>query len=376
MSRMLCMFCVDIKYFCMVRKNVMNIIASATSAIEQEGILTVKRTFFCVDLHTCGMPVRVVAGGAPQFNAETIQDKWQIFKTEFDWVRKALMFEPRGHDAMSGTILYPAISQDCDVAVIFVETSGSLPMCGHGTIGTVTAIVEQGLLAPKTPGQLVLETPAGPVTARYEMDGENVSRVTLSNVASYVACRNVPFECPELGSLKADIAYGGNFYAIIEPQPGYEGLEALDAEKILRWSPAVRDRINASVHVAHPENETISGVSHIQWADKFHRRQGTKSAHSRNAVFFGSRGIDRSPCGTGTSARMAHLVSTDRIGIGETFVHESFIGSRFVGCARAAVHVGLAPAIRPVVAGTAHLTGLNTIFVDDRDPYREGFSLF
>jgi 4-hydroxyproline epimerase len=330
-----------------------------------------RKTFFCIDGHTCGNPVRLVAGGGPLLSGTTMSARRQDFMGRFDWIRTALMYEPRGHDVMSGTILYPPCREDCDIGVIYIEVSGCLPMCGHGTIGTVTFALEQGLVTPAEEGTLKLDTPAGVVTARYQRDGDHISRVRLTNVPSYLAMSEVSVVCPELGDLVVDIAYGGNFYAIIDPQPNYPGLESMSAGDIQRLSPLLRQRLNEAVNVVHPKDPTIKGVSHIQWTG----RPSNPKAHGRNAVFYGEKAIDRSPCGTGTSARMAQLAAKGRLVVGEDFVHESIIGSLFEGRVERACEVGGMPAIVPSVAGWARLTGLNTIFVDQRDPYAHGFQL-
>lgn len=329
------------------------------------------KTFFCIDGHTCGMPVRLVAGGGPALRGATMSEKRQDFLARHDWVRTSLMFEPRGHDVMSGSILYPPTSPDGDAAVLFIEVSGCLPMCGHGTIGTVTMAVEQGLIRPSEPGVVKLDVPAGRVVAEVERAGRFVERVRLTNVPSYLALSELRVACPELGELVIDIAYGGNFYAIVEPQPGYAGLEAMSADQILRLSPGLRRAINEAVEVAHPLDPTIRGVTHIQWTGK----PVGSGAHGRSAVFLGERGIDRSPCGTGTSARMAQLAAKGRLEVGSTFVHESIIASAFEGRVEAATEIGGLPAIVPSIAGWARMTGLNTIFVDERDPYWRGFQV-
>ncbi|HSA80049.1 MAG TPA: 4-hydroxyproline epimerase [Geminicoccaceae bacterium] len=328
-------------------------------------------TFFCIDGHTCGNPVRLVAGGGPLLHGSSMSARRQDFLARHDWIRTALMFEPRGHDVMSGAILYPPCRDDCDIGVLYIEVSGCLPMCGHGTIGTVTFALEQGLVSPRTEGLLRLDTPAGLVFAAYERMGRFVERVRLTNVASYLALPEVRVDCPELGELVVDIAYGGNFYAIVEPQPNYAGLDALSAGDIQRLSPEVRRRLNERVEVAHPDDPTIRGVSHIQWTGPAR----DPKAHARNAVFYGASAIDRSPCGTGTSARMAQLAARGRLAVGDDFVHESIIGSLFEGRIEAEAKVGEHPAVVPSVAGWARLTGLNTIFVDERDPYAHGFQL-
>jgi 4-hydroxyproline epimerase len=327
------------------------------------------RTFFCVDGHTCGNPVRMVTGGGPFLEGATMSARRQDFLARYDWIRTALMYEPRGHDVMSGSILYPPCRADCDLGVLYIEVSGCLPMCGHGTMGTVTFALEQGLVEPREAGRLRLDTPAGLVIADVEIGGRFVERVRLTNVPAFLTQAEVPVEVPELGRLVVDVAYGGNFYAIIDPQPGFAGLDALAAFDIQRLSPEVRRRVNETIEVTHPEDPTIRGVSHVMWTGPARDRK----AHGRNAVFYGAKAIDRSPCGTGTSARMAQLVARGRLDVGDDFIHESLIGSLFEGRVEGNARAGDQTAITPSVAGWARLTGLNTIFVDDRDPYAHGF---
>ncbi len=330
-----------------------------------------KKTFFCIDGHTCGNPVRLVAGGGPLLVGRTMSERRVDFIDHHDWVRTALMFEPRGHDVMSGTILYPPCRDDCDIGVIYIEVSGCLPMCGHGTIGTVTFALEEGLVTPANEGTLSLDTPAGLVTATYRWDGAHIADVRITNVPSYLAMAEVKVDCPELGELVVDIAYGGNFYAIIDPQPNFSGLESLSAGDIQRLSPVLRKRLNEAVEITHVDDPTIKGVSHIQWTGAAR----DPKAHGRNAVLYGEKGIDRSPCGTGTSARMAQLAAKGHLAVGDGFVHESIIGSLFEGKVERAVSLGDQAAILPSIAGWARLTGLNTIFVDSRDPYAHGFQV-
>lgn len=330
-----------------------------------------RSTFFCIDGHTCGNPVRVVAGGAPQLAGATMIERRAHFEREFDWIRTALMFEPRGHDVMSGTILYPPTRPDCDVAILFIEVSGCLPMCGHGTIGTVTTAIEHGLVRPKQAGVLRLDTPAGLVLAEYRMDGDHVDSVKLVNVPSFLHSTDLSVEIEGLGEIRFDVAYGGNFYAIIEPQARYAGMQDLKPADIQRWSPILRRKASEKYDFVHPERPEIRGLSHVMWTGE----PTAPTAHARNAVFYGDKAIDRSPCGTGTSARMAHLVAKGRLGIGESFVHESIIGTLFTGVAEEATRVGSYDAIVPSVQGWARVTGHNTIFVDDRDPLAKGFLL-
>jgi 4-hydroxyproline epimerase len=328
-------------------------------------------TFFCIDGHTCGNPVRVVSGGAPVLQGATMSERRQDFMSRYDWMRRALMFEPRGHDMMSSSVLYPPQRDDCDCGLIYIETTGCLPICGHGTIGTVTIAIEHGLVTPAKDGELRLDTPAGRVVASYKRDGRFVESVRLVNVPSYLHQADVAFDCPGLGRLTCDIAYGGNFYAIIDPQDRFGGLESLSVNDIKRLSPEVRRILNAELDVVHPEDPTIRGISHVMWTGA----PRDSKADGRNAVFYGDAAIDRSPCGTGTSARVAQLVAHGRLGVGDSFVHESIIGSLFEAEVLATASVGTFDGIRPAVAGWARVTGLNTIFVDPRDPYCHGFQV-
>ena len=330
-----------------------------------------RHTFMCVDSHTCGNPVRVVAGGGPRLVGASMSEYRQHFLAEFDWIRRGLMFEPRGHDMMSGSILYAPLREDCDVGVLFIETSGCLPMCGHGTSGTVTVALEEGFVTPREPGRLNLDTPAGLVGVEYESDGRWIDRVRLFNVPAWLEATDVEVEVPELGRLRCDIAYGGNFYAIFQPQPGFDGLDALTVDRILQLSPIVRERLNEIVTPQHPDDSTIRGVSHVMWTGPA-REPG---ADARNAVFYGERAIDRSPCGTGTSARMAQLHGRGQLGAGDRFVHESIIGSLFEGRVESETEVGGRKAIRPSITGWARVTGYNTLFIDDRDPFAQGFTV-
>jgi 4-hydroxyproline epimerase len=330
-----------------------------------------RKTFSCIDAHTCGNPVRVVSGGAPILKGANMSEKRQHFLSEYDWIRKGLMFEPRGHDMMSGSILYPASDPKNDIGILFIETSGCLPMCGHGTIGTVTVAIEEGLIQPKTPGKLRLETPAGLVLVDYIQEGNKVTSVKLSNVKSYLAAENIAVECPDLGTLYVDVAYGGNYYAIIDVQENFKGIQAYTTGQLISWSRTIRAQINDEHSFVHPENPTIQGLSHLLWSGD----TISDDATARNAVFYGDKAIDRSPCGTGTSARMAQWYAKGKLKLGEDFIHESIIGSKFIGRIEEETELGGIPAIIPSIEGWARVTGYNTLFLDNEDPYVEGFQV-
>jgi len=320
-----------------------------------------QHTFPCIDGHTCGNPVRLVTGGAPPLRGANMLEKRAHFLAEYDWIRTGLMFEPRGHDQMSGAILYPPTRADCDIAVLFIETSGCLPMCGHGTIGTVTIALENGLVTPAVPGQLALETPAGRVDVTYRQEGRFIEEVRLTNVPGFLHSEGLTAHVEGLGEVVVDVAYGGNFYAIVEPQNNFADIADFTASQLIGLSPKLRAALNAKYEFIHPEHPAINGLSHILWTGAAR----DPLAHARNAVFYGDKAIDRSPCGTGTSARMAQRVAKGLLTVGDEFVHESIIGSLFSGRVESA--------IIPSIAGWARVTGFNTIFIDDRDPFAHGF---
>jgi len=330
-----------------------------------------RSTFFCIDGHTAGNPVRLVAGGAPLLHGQTMSQRRQDFIARFDWIRTGLMFEPRGHDMMSGGFLYPPCEQDSDAAILFMETSGCLPMCGHGTIGIITFALENGLIIPKTPGQLKVEVPAGIIDIAYKTEDEKVTSVKITNVPAYLAMQGVNLHVPNFGDLVIDIAYGGNFYAIIDPQPGYENIDSLGANEILRLSPIIRALLREKINPIHPIDSTIQGVSHVMWTSP----PLDPNSHGRNAVFYGENAIDRSPCGTGTSARLAQLTAKGILKPGDIFIHESIIGSRFTGKVESAVDLAGHSAIIPSIEGTAYSTGHNIIWIDSSDPFPKGFHL-
>ncbi|MBT8317462.1 MAG: 4-hydroxyproline epimerase [Lutibacter sp.] len=333
-----------------------------------------RTTFSCIDAHTCGNPVRVIKSGGPNLIGNSMSEKRQHFLKEYDWIRKGLMFEPRGHDMMSGSILFPPHNKDNDFAILFIETSGCLPMCGHGTIGTITVAIEESLIIPNTPGKVKMEAPAGLVEIEYQQTGEKVDWVKLTNVKSFLAEENLTINCPELGEITFDVAYGGNYYAIVDPQENFSGVHNFTASKLIQYSQTIRTRINEKYTnlFIHPEDETIRDVSHIMWTGN---PIDSKSS-GRNAVFYGDKAIDRSPCGTGTSARMAQLYEKGKLKKGEEFIHESFIGSKFIGEIVEETKLGKISAIIPSIKGWAKIYGYNTIIIDDEDdPYAHGFQV-
>ena len=245
-------------------------------------------------------------------------------------------------------------------------------MCGHGAIGTITIGIEEGLIKPKTPGIVRMETPAGIVNVKYKMRNEKCESVNLTNVSSFLHSTELIADCPELGELVFDVAYGGNFYAIVDVQKNFKGLEHYSADKLISYARELRKNINAKYEFVHPQDSTIHGCSHILWTGAVLDKTST----ARNAVFYGDKAIDRSPCGTGTSARMAQWYAKGKLKKGEEFIHESIIGSKFIGRIEEETVVAGKPAIRPSIEGWAKIYGYNTIWIDkDDDPYAYGFQV-
>lgn len=327
--------------------------------------------YHAVDSHTEGMPTRVITGGVGVLPGATMAERRERFVAERDDLRTLLMYEPRGHASMSGAILQPSTRPDADVGVLFIEVSGCLPMCGHGTIGVATVLVETGMVPVTEPETVIrLDTPAGLVTARVQVrDGAALS-VTLENVPSYSHALDEVVLVPGFGEVRYDIAYGGNFYAVVRTDD--LGLEFSRAAKgpLLEAGLAVMTAINEQNPVVHPEDPSIDVCHHV-----YLEAPGSTAQHSRHAMAIHPGWFDRSPCGTGTSARLAQLHARGAMGVGDELVNESFIGSRFVGGILGETTVGGRPAILPSVTGRAWITGTAQYLLDPTDPFPAGFLL-
>lgn len=331
-----------------------------------------RHVFTSIEGHTEGMPVRMVVGGAPELSGATMSERRLHFIEQYDWVRRALMLEPRGHSHMSGTLFYPPVSEEADFSLLFIETSGCLPMCGHATLGSITFALEAGLVTPKREGVVVVDVPAGQISARYERNGDKINSVRFTNVPGFLLLRDAQIDLPALGRLTFDIAYGGNFYPIIEVQENYPGCEHFTPQQLLEWGREVQRLVNEKYDVVHPDNPSIRGVKHCMWTGK----PLAADSHGRAVVIAGDDLVDRSPCGTGSSARVAQRFARGLLAKDEAYRHESIIGSRFIG--RAEIPTTLASgasAVNPSIEGRAYITGRSEFYVDDQQPYWDGFSL-
>ncbi len=329
------------------------------------------RIFHTVESHTEGMPTRVVTGGVGTFPGATMEERRQWFIAHSDHLRRLLMFEPRGHSAMSGAILQPPIRPDADWGVVYIEVSGCLPMCGHGTIGVATVLVETGMVEVTEPVTTIrLDTPAGLVVCEVAVRDGAAESVTIRNVPAYTDRLDAKADVPGWGTVTYDLAYGGNFYAIVDA--GQLGLRVDVAQKdqLLAAGLAIMDAVNEHDAPVHPENPEINVCHHVQLVDP-----GSDARRSRHAMAIHPGWFDRSPCGTGTSARMAQLFTRGELPLDTDFVNESLIGSRFVGRLVGESTVGNLPAVIPTVTGRAWLTGTAQYFLDPTDPFPEGFLL-
>lgn len=329
------------------------------------------RAISAVDSHTEGMPTRVVTGGVGVLPGATMLERKLAFERDRDELRTLLMFEPRGHSSMSGAILQPPTRPDADWGVLFIEVSGCLAMCGHGTIGVATVLVETGMVEVTEPVTTVrLDTPAGLITVEVAVHEGRATSVTLRNVASFLHAEDVEVALPTLGTIHLDVAYGGNFYAILPAENVGLEVERAAAPQLIAAGLEIMAALNATDLSVHPENPAIRGCRHVILT-----APAPDGADGRSAVAIHPGWIDRSPCGTGTSARMAQLHARGELALDTPYVHESLIGSRFTGRLVEATTVAGIPAVVPTITGRAWITGMGQYLLDPTDPFPAGFLL-
>jgi proline racemase len=329
------------------------------------------RYFAAVDSHTEGMPTRVVTGGVGVIPGSSMMERREYFVAHLDHLRHLLMDEPRGHAAMSGAILQPPTRADADWGVLFIEVSGCLPMCGHGTIGVATVLVETGMVAVTEPVTTIrLDTPAGLVTAEVSVRDGHADAVTIHNVPSFAVALDSTVDVPGFGAVHYDLAYGGNFYAIVSLDELGLPFERAAKDELLAAGLSIMDAVTGQAKPVHPEQPEVRGCHHVYLA-----APGSTARHSRHAMAIHPGWFDRSPCGTGTSARMAALHARGELPLHTDFVNESFIGTRFTGRLTGTTTVAGHPAVLPAITGRAWLTGMAQYLLDPTDPFPAGFQL-
>jgi proline racemase len=329
------------------------------------------RVFHAVDSHTEGMPTRVITGGVGVVPGGTMAERRVYFMEHMDDLRTLLMCEPRGHSAMSGAILQPPTRPDADWGVLYIEVSGCLPMCGHGTIGVATVLVETGMVPVTAPVTTIrLDTPAGLVTASVQVGDDGAARaVTIENVPAFAVALDQAVKVPGLGEVEFDLAFGGNFYAIVPLESVGLPFDRARKQEILEAGLAIMAAINDADSPVHPLDPAVRGCHHVQFV-----APGSDARHSRHAMAIYPGWFDRSPCGTGTSARMAQLHARGELGLGQDFVNESFIGTRFIGSLVSETTVAGRSAVVPIITGRAWITGTAQYMLDPADPFPEGFT--
>lgn len=333
--------------------------------------MKINQLFTTIDAHTGGEPLRIITGGIPPLQGETVLEKRRYFRKHLDHIRRLLMYEPRGHHGMYGCVITPPVSPDAAFGVLFMHNEGFSTMCGHGIIAVVTAAIETGMLQVTDDTQrIVIDSPAGRIFARANAEGAQVKSVSFENVPSFVYAQDVPVEW-EGRTFHVDIAFGGAFYAVVQAADLGVQVEIEQLSALQQWGGRIKEQIEARMKVVHPLEPELAGIYGVIISDE-PKKQGS---HLRNVTIFADKQVDRSPCGTGTAARLATLFARGQLSLGEKFVHEGIVGSQFIGTVTQTVQVGEYAAVVPAIEGKAFITGLHQFVVDPTDPLADGFLL-
>lgn len=330
------------------------------------------KSLYAIDSHTMGEPNRTIIDGLPPIPGKTMVEKKAYLETNLDHIRTAVMHEPRGHNDMFGSIITTPTVPEADLGIIFMDGGGYLNMCGHGTIGAATIAVENNMVKVTEPvTEIVLEAPAGLVKAKVKVENGKAKEVSIINVPSFLYKKDVQVELPDVGKVTFDISFGGSFFAIVKDSELKLSIEPGNTNIIIERAMKLRDIINKEIKIEHPTKKHIKTVDLIE----IYGDPKSEDADYQNVVVFGSGQADRSPCGTGTSAKMATLYARGELGINEPFIYESIIGTKFKGRVLEETKVGEFNAIIPEITGSAYITGFNKLIIDDDDPVKYGFLL-
>ena len=334
--------------------------------------MTNRKSLYVIDSHTMGEPTRIILDGFPEVSGNTMMEKKINLQNNFDYIRQAIVNEPRGHSDMFGAVIMKSTRQDADLGVIFMDGGGYLNMCGHGSIGAATVAVEQKLVPVEEPfTNVTLDAPAGLIHTRVRVVNGRAKEVSIVNVSAFLYLQDVEVNVPLLGSLKLDIAFGGNFFALVNSEDLQIDIIPQNLDRLVAAGIAIRDAVNKQIHVQHPTIADIHSVDLVE----FYGPARTEGAMLRNVVIFGKKQVDRSPCGTGTSAKVAALYAKGKLKLGEDFIYESIMGTKFKGRVLKETTVGNYKAVIPEITGRAYVTGINTLVFDDEDPFQDGFAL-
>ena len=325
-----------------------------------------------VDSHTVGQATRVIIGGVPVLKGRSMMEKKEYLRDKFDFIRSSAMLEPRGHADMFGAVLTEPVNPKADYGMIFIDGDGYLNMCGHGTIGVATVLVECGMVKVSEPvTKLTLEAPAGLIELEVKVENNMAKEVSFVNVPAFLYKKDFELEVPELGKIRFDIAYGGNFFAIVRDADLGVSLDNEALPETVHKAVQFLNYLKLHVPVKHP---LISEINRIELVEIF-RPSKSEGCDVQNMVVLGKGEVDRSPCGTGTCAKLADLHAREELKLNENFVHESIIGTRFKGKILAETEVGGFKAVIPEITGSAYITGINNLLIDQNDPVKNGFIL-
>lgn len=330
------------------------------------------KTIFAIDSHTMGEPTRIVVGGVPNIPGKTMPEKKQYLEEHLDYVRTAIMLEPRGHSDMFGSIITQPTKEEADLGIIFMDGGGYLNMCGHGSIGACTVAVEEGMVPVTEPEtDIILEAPAGLVKGKVKVQNGKAKEVSVVNVPAFLYKRDIEINVPDIGRITMDISFGGSFFAIVKAESLGVEIEPSNSQKLIKLGMKVIKAVNEQVDIQHPI------LSHIKTVDlcEIYGPAKSKNATLQNVVVFGQGQLDRSPCGTGTSAKMATLYAKGKLKMNEEFIYESIIQTKFKGKVIGETKVGEYDAVIPEITGSAYITGHNQFFIDSEDPVKYGFVL-
>lgn len=330
------------------------------------------RTIHAIDSHTMGEPTRVVTGGLPVIPGDSMQEKKAYLINHMDNIRTALMHEPRGHKDMFGSIITQPTTKDADLGIIFMDSGGYLNMCGHGSIGASIVAVETGMVNVTEPyTHITFEAPAGLVKAKVKVKDGKAIESTITNVPSFLYKSNVEVNVPDFGKVRLDISFGGSFFAIVKAADLGVDICPENAQKISSLGMSILHAVNEQIEIKHPILKHIKTVDLVE----IYGPAKNPKANFQNVVVFGEGQLDRSPCGTGTSAKVATLYAKGELGLNEEFVYESITGTMFRAKAVRETAVGDFKAIIPEITGSAYITGINEFIIDPDDPLKYGFTL-